>query len=82
VADRRSGPWPGSLEVLRYVKSLGDSVRLVLGNHDLHLAGGLRRHQPQQAEDRLKSLLEAPDADELNWLRRQPLLRWTKRKSW
>ncbi|MFO6485390.1 metallophosphoesterase [Escherichia coli] len=25
---------PGSLDVLRYVKSLGDSVRLVLGNDD------------------------------------------------
>ena len=61
---------PGSLEVLRYVKSLGDSVRLVLGNHDLHLLAvfaGISRNKPK---DRLKSLLEAPDADELlNWLR-------------
>ena len=66
---------PGSLEVLRYVKSLGDSVRLVLGNHDLHLLAvfaGISRNKPK---DRLKPLLEAPDADELlNWLRRQPLL--------
>ena len=66
---------PGSLEVLRYVKSLGDSVRLVLGNHDLHLLAvfaGISRNKPK---DRLKSLLEAPDADELlNWLRRKRLL--------
>lgn len=82
MADRRSGsPWPGSLEVLRYVKSLGDSVRLVLGNHDLHLLAvfaGISRNKPK---DRLKSLLEAPDADELlNWLRRQPLLQVDEEK--
>ncbi|GME37527.1 MULTISPECIES: bis(5'-nucleosyl)-tetraphosphatase (symmetrical) ApaH [Pantoea] len=66
---------PGSLDVLRFVKSLGDAVRLVLGNHDLHLLAvyaGISRNKPK---DRLTPLLEADDADELiNWLRRQPLL--------
>lgn len=52
---------PGSLDVLRYVKSLGNSVRLVLGNHDLHLLAvfaGISRNKPK---DRLTPLLEAPD---------------------
>lgn len=74
---------PGSLDVLRYVKSLGNSVRLVLGNHDLHLLAvfaGISRNKPK---DRLTPLLEAPDADELlNWLRRQPLLQVDEEKSW
>lgn len=66
---------PGSLDVLRYVRSLGESARMVLGNHDLHLLAvyaGISRNKPK---DRLSPLLEAADADELiNWLRRQPLL--------
>ncbi|MCL2894144.1 bis(5'-nucleosyl)-tetraphosphatase (symmetrical) ApaH [Brenneria tiliae] len=66
---------PDSLQVLRFVRSLGSAVRVVLGNHDLHLLAvyaGISRNKPK---DRLNALLEAPDADELiNWLRRQPLL--------
>lgn len=79
-----TGDWSraaGSLDVLRYVKSLSDSVRLVLGNHDLHLLAvfaGISRNKPK---DRLTPLLEAPDADELlNWLRRQPLLQIDEEK--
>jgi bis(5'-nucleosyl)-tetraphosphatase (symmetrical) len=66
---------PNSLEVLRYVSGLGESVRMVLGNHDLHLLAiyaGISFNKPK---DRLNPLLEADDADELiNWLRRQPVL--------
>ncbi|MEQ9746509.1 bis(5'-nucleosyl)-tetraphosphatase (symmetrical) ApaH [Pectobacterium actinidiae] len=64
-----------SLHVLRFVRSQGSSVRMVLGNHDLHLLAvyaGISRNKPK---DRLNELLTAPDADELiNWLRRQPIL--------
>ncbi|MCV9878360.1 bis(5'-nucleosyl)-tetraphosphatase (symmetrical) ApaH [Brenneria izbisi] len=66
---------PDSLGVLRFVRSLGPAVRLVLGNHDLHLLAvyaGISRSKPK---DRLAPLLEAADADELiNWLRKQPIL--------
>ncbi|WP_457913486.1 bis(5'-nucleosyl)-tetraphosphatase (symmetrical) ApaH [Candidatus Gillettellia adelgis] len=66
---------PNSLEVLRFVRSLGPAVRLVLGNHDLHLLAiyvGVRRITHK---DRMSVLLEAPDIDELiNWLRCQPML--------
>ena len=65
---------PGSLEVLRLVKSLGDSAITVLGNHDLHLiavdAGIGQLHK----SDTLDGILAAPDRDELlHWLRRQKL---------
>jgi len=65
---------PGSLAVLRLVKSLGDSAITVLGNHDLHLlavdAGIGKLHE----SDTLGEILASPDrAELLHWLRRQKL---------
>ncbi len=68
---------PKSLEVLRLVRSLGDSAITVLGNHDLHLlalASGLAT-QTDASDNNLDPVLNAVDRDELlYWLRRQPLL--------
>jgi bis(5'-nucleosyl)-tetraphosphatase (symmetrical) len=66
---------PQSLEVLRFVKGLGDVVTTVLGNHDLHLialvAGVDAGRDPDGS---LEPALEAPDRDELvAWLRARPL---------
>ncbi len=66
---------PRSLEVLRFVRGLGERAITVLGNHDLHLlvvaAGARKPHR----EDTLDALLRAPDRDELlDWLRRQRLM--------
>lgn len=72
---------PGSLEVLRMVCNLGDNVRMVLGNHDLHLLAvyaGISRNKPK---DHITPILEAQDVDELiNWLRRQPVLQVDEEK--
>jgi bis(5'-nucleosyl)-tetraphosphatase (symmetrical) len=66
---------PQSLEVLRFVKALGDSAVTVLGNHDLHLltvAYGQRRLKPK---DTFMDVLAAPDRNDLlTWLRHRPLL--------
>jgi bis(5'-nucleosyl)-tetraphosphatase (symmetrical) len=66
---------PQSLEVLRFVRSLGESARLVLGNHEVHLlavAAGVRR---LRSGDTLGPILDAPDRQQLlDWLVRQPLM--------
>jgi len=66
---------PGSLEVLRLVKSLGDSAITVLGNHDLHLLAVAEGVAELNRNDTLDEILDAPDRDELlHWLRNQRLL--------
>jgi bis(5'-nucleosyl)-tetraphosphatase (symmetrical) len=66
---------PRSLEVLRYVRSLGDAAVVVLGNHDLHLLavayGGQRKLRD---DDTLDAVLEARDRGPLlEWLLHRPL---------
>ena len=65
---------PQSLEVLRFVKALGDSAITVLGNHDLHLLALGAGHGRLHKGDTLDAVLAAPDCDELlHWLRHQRL---------
>lgn len=66
---------PDSLKVLRYIKSLGASAVVVLGNHDLFLLAVAESIATPRPEDTLQAILAAPDRDELlAWVRRQPLL--------
>ena len=72
---------PKSLKTLRFVKSLGDSVVTVLGNHDLHLlALGHDVRYSVAHYDSLWKILAADDADDLlRWLRHQPLAHYDER---
>lgn len=70
---------PQSLQTLRYIKKLskrmGERLKVVLGNHDLHLLAlscGVRKTDVTPG---LKEILNAPDCDELiDWLRHQALM--------
>ncbi len=65
---------PDSLGVLRYLKQLGQAVRVVLGNHDLFLLAVAEGIVPVRPKDTIQDVLAAPDRDELvAWLRRMPL---------
>ncbi len=65
---------PRSLQTLRRLKQLGSRVRLVLGNHDLHLLAVSQGLRASARSDTLDEILQASDRSELlNWLRQQPL---------
>jgi len=66
---------PKSLETLRYLKSLGDRVACVWGNHDLHLlAIAFGNDSKAHKGETLNAILSAPDREELiEWLRSQKL---------
>ena len=66
---------PDSLEVLRYIKGLGQSAVAVLGNHDLFLLAVASGAASLRPKDTLSQVLEAPDRDDLMvWLQQRPLL--------
>ena len=64
-----------SLEVLRFVKDLGERAVCVLGNHDLHLLAVAAGAANTLKRDTLDEILSAHDRGELlHWLRSRPLL--------
>jgi len=68
---------PESLETLRYLYSIRQSLVCVLGNHDLHLLAAWHNVERLKKSDTLREIIEAPDAaDLLDWLRQQKLLHY------
>jgi len=66
---------PKSLEVLRFVRDLGDRAVVVLGNHDLHLVTQYEGFERKRKDDTFEDVLAARDARELvDWLRARPLM--------
>lgn len=66
---------PDSLATLRFVRSLGDKAKVVLGNHDLHFLACVFGFAKVDARDQLDKLLQAPDLPDLVlWLQQQPLM--------
>ena len=66
---------PKSLDVLRFVASLGDAAVTVLGNHDLHLIAQYEGVEKLKEKDTFQDVLDAPDARELvDWLRERPMM--------
>ena len=64
-----------SLETLNYLYSIRDSIKVILGNHDIALISayaGIKKSNPT-----IQPILDAPNAKELvDWLRHQPFLHW------
>ncbi len=66
---------PKSLQVLRFVRELGDRAVAVLGNHDLHLITQHEGFERKRKDDTFEDVLGAPDAKELiAWLRARPMM--------
>ncbi|MHB9796581.1 symmetrical bis(5'-nucleosyl)-tetraphosphatase [Pseudomonas sp. MT3] len=66
---------PASLETLRYLYAIRESLVCVLGNHDLHLIAVAYNTERLKKNDTLREIIEAPDRAELiEWLRQQRLV--------
>ena len=65
----------GSLEVLRWCYQHQQSIKMVLGNHDLHALAVVHNLKLAHKSDTLQTTIDAPDSDALfTWLRHQPLI--------
>ncbi len=66
---------PDSLGTIRFLKQLGNSARIVLGNHDLHFLAVAFNTTPAGKHDTFDDILRAEDCEEIvQWLLQQPLI--------
>ncbi len=66
---------PESLKTLRFVKLLGVTAKVVLGNHDLHLLAVANKIRKPHKKDTFDEIIDADDSVELlDWVRYQSLL--------
>lgn len=72
---------PQSLETLRFLYGIRDSLVCVLGNHDLHLLAAGKNIERLKKADTLREIIEAPDSTELlEWLRQQKLMHYDEER--
>jgi len=66
---------PNCLKTLRYLYKHRDNLRMVLGNHDLHLMAIAAGAKQLGRQDTLEPILLAEDREQLiTWLHQQPLI--------
>jgi len=72
---------PKSLETLELLHSLGDSAKIVLGNHDLHLIFCFHKIRQLKSIDTAHSILSSPRASFwIDWLKQFPLMIYNAEK--
>lgn len=72
---------PESDKVLRRCMHLGDAIRPLLGNHDLHLLATAHGIRKPGKRDTLNTILQADDHKALlHWVTQQPLARYLESK--
>ncbi len=73
---------PDSLGTLEFLYSIRKSLKVVLGNHDLHLLAIAYGEKKYKEDNDLSRIIQSDNADTLlKWLRKQPLLQWDKDKN-
>ena len=74
---------PQSLDAIQFVRSLGNSAKCVLGNHDIHLIACHAGVQTCKPKSSLNQILNSTAADDIiDWLRHLPLIHHDKELEW
>jgi bis(5'-nucleosyl)-tetraphosphatase (symmetrical) len=69
------GRGPKPLQVVRFIRDLGDKAHVVLGNHDINFISIAKGLNKAKKRDRLDDLLTSPNLKDItDWFIKQPLM--------